>query len=352
MSTQQTGTDKMRAAVLHEPRRLEIDLVPVPEIGAGEVLLKVGANTLCGTDLRILRGEKTRGVRFPSVLGHEFAGTVAALGAGVEGFAEGDRAAMAPVVPCLRCVHCLNDRENVCANRRAMGYEFDGGLAEYVRIPAPAIASGNLFAVDADVPLAQLALAEPLACCVNGHRRSGIRLGDVVVVMGAGPIGLLHLQLALRAGAAVIVSELSDSRRAVAAELAATYVVAPDDLASTVDEVTSGVGVDATVVCIGIPSLVNDAVALTRKGGNVNIFAGLAGDGRVDIAANDIHYKELVVTGTSAMRRRDYQQALRLIVDGEVNVERLLTHEIRLEDATQAFDLAHSGAGIKVAVVP
>lgn len=344
--------EKMRAAVLHAPGRLEVETVPVPEVGAGEVLLRVGANTLCGTDLRILRGEKSRGVRFPSTLGHEFAGTVAAVGAGVSGFAEGDRAAMAPVVPCLRCVHCLNDRENVCANRRAMGYEYDGGLAEYVRIPAPAIASGNLFVVDADVPLAQLALAEPLACCVNGHRRSGIRLGDAVVVMGAGPIGLLHLQLARRAGATVIVSELSESRREVASELGASHVVAPDELAATVNDVTSGVGVDATVVCIGIPALVDDAVALTRKGGNVNIFAGLAGDGRVDIAANDIHYKELVVTGTSAMRRRDYQQALRLIVDGEVDVARLLTHEVPLEDAADAFALAQAGTGIKVAVVP
>ncbi|WP_218160431.1 zinc-binding dehydrogenase [Amycolatopsis marina] len=343
----------MQAAVLHATGHLQVDMVPTPEPGQGEVVLHVGANTLCGTDLRILRGEKTRGVRFPSVLGHEFAGTVAAVGADVQGFAEGDKAAMCPVIPCRRCVHCLHDRENVCANRRAMGYEYDGGLAEYVRIPAEAMAAGNLFPADADIPLEQLALAEPLACTVNGHRRSGIRLGDVVLVIGAGPIGLLHLQLARRAGAsAVIVSEPSPSRRAVAAKLGASHVVAPMELAATVEALTDRTGVDASIVCIGIPQLVNDAIALTRKAGNVNIFAGLPADGRVDIPANEIHYKELVVTGTSAMHRRDYEQALRLIGNGEVDVASLVTDKMPLASVVEAFELAQSGTGIKVAVVP
>ena len=343
----------MRAAVLQAPGRLEVGSVPAPEPAPGEVVLRVGAHTLCGTDLRILRGEKSRGVRFPSVLGHEFAGTVTAVGRGVEGFVEGDRAAMCPVIPCRRCVHCLHDRENVCANRRAMGYEYDGGLAELVRIPADAVSAGNLFPVDASIPLEQLALAEPLACCVNGHRRSGIGLGDVVLVIGAGPIGLLHLQLARRAGAsAVVVSELSASRQAVATRLGATHVVAPADLDQTVEAITGGVGVDASIVCIGVPQLVKDAINLTRKGGNVNIFAGLAGDGRVDIRAHEIHYKELVVTGTSAMHRRDYAQALELIANGGVDVATLVTDKVPLERAAEAFDLAQAGAGIKVAVVP
>jgi L-iditol 2-dehydrogenase len=346
-------TAVMQAAVLQAPGQLELNTVPMPKLGAGEVVLRVGANTLCGTDLRIWRGEKSRGVRFPSVLGHEFAGTVTAVGEGITGFAEGDSAAMCPVVPCGRCLHCLRDRENVCANRRAMGYEYDGGLAEFVRIPAEAMASGNLFRVSADIPMEHLALAEPLACSVNGHRRSGIRLGDTVLVIGAGPIGLLHLQLAHRAGAAaVIVSELSASRRAAAEHLGATHVIAPEDLYATVERVTHGAGVDASIVCIGIPALVNDAVALTRKGGNVNIFAGLAGDGRVDMAANDIHYKELIVTGTSAMHRRDYEQALRLITSGAVDVASLVTDRVPLTDVVKAFEMAQSGTGIKVAVVP
>lgn len=345
----------MAAAVFHGPGDIKLEEVPVPELGRDEVLVRVAANTICGTDLRILRGEKTRGVRRPSILGHEFAGTVAATGAGISGFAEGDPVAMAPVVPCLRCVHCRNDRENVCADRRAMGYEFDGGIAEYVRIPAAAIAAGNLFHVAAGLPLEQLALAEPLACCVNGFRRSAVRPGDAVVVMGAGPIGLLHTQLAVNAGAAqVIVSDLSPSRLQVARELGATTTVDAGelDLGDVVHEQTDGIGVDASIICIGIPSLVDQAVRLTRKGGSVNIFAGLAGEGVSEVSANEIHYRELVVTGTSAMRRRDYEMALRLIEGGAVDVGRLLTHRIPLADSARAFDVAASGDGLKVAIVP
>jgi L-iditol 2-dehydrogenase len=345
--------DKMRAAVFHGPGRLDVETVPVPEIGPDEILVKTGANTLCGTDLRILRGEKTRGVRRPSILGHEFSGSVAAVGRDVKDFAPGSAVAMAPVVPCLRCVHCKHDRENVCANRRAMGYEYDGALAEYVRIPAEALAAGNVFAVAEPVPFAQLALAEPLACCLNGSRRSGITLGDTVVILGAGPIGLLHAQLARRAGAAeVIVSEVSEARRETAGELGATRVVSPAELSGTVEELTHGVGADATIICIGLPQLVNDAIGVTRKGGTINIFAGLSGEGWANVAANEIHYRELVVTGTSAMRRRDYEQALRLIVDGSVDVAKLITHEVPLSRAPEAFDLAAGGSGLKVAVVP
>ncbi|PSL08057.1 L-iditol 2-dehydrogenase [Haloactinopolyspora alba] len=349
------GQGTMSAAVFHGPGDVRLEQVPVPDIGRDEVLVRVAANTICGTDLRILRGEKTRGVRRPSVLGHEFAGTVAAAGADAGGFAEGDPVAMAPVVPCLRCVHCRNDRENVCADRRAMGYEFDGAIAEYVRIPAAAIAAGNLFHVDADLPLEQLALAEPLACCVNGFGRSAVRPGDTVVVMGAGPIGLLHTQLAVNAGASrVVVSDLSPSRLRVAGELGATTTVdvSERDLLDVVHQQTGGVGADASLVCIGIPSLVDEAVRLTRKGGSVNIFAGLAGEGVSQVSANEIHYRELVVTGTSAMRRRDYEMALRLIETGAVDVGRLLTHRVPLSDAAEAFELAGSGDGLKVAIVP
>lgn len=356
-----TSKRTMAAAVFHGPGDLRLDDVPVPRIGRGEVLLRVAANTLCGTDLRILRGEKTRGVRHPSVLGHEFAGTVAAVGGELSDFTEGDTVAMAPVIPCRRCVHCRADRENVCANRRAMGYEFDGAIAEYVRVPAEAIAAGNLFTVEADdgtgaaPPLEWFALAEPLACCVNGFHRSRVDTGDTVVITGAGPIGLLHTQLARHGGAArIIVSDLSEQRLEAAAELGATTTVlgGEEDLLEVVLAETAGVGADATIICIGVAALVDEAVRLTRKGGSVNIFAGLPGEGLSQVSANEIHYRELVVTGTSAMRRRDYELALRLIESGAVNVARLLTHRVPLTEATQAFELAASGAGLKVAIKP
>lgn len=345
----------MIAAVFHGPDELAVENVPVPEIDPDEVLVKVGANTLCGTDLRILRGEKTRGVRRPSVLGHEFAGRVSEVGPRVKGFEGGMAVAMAPVIPCRKCFYCQHGMENACSNRRAMGYEFDGGLGEYVRIPAVALEAGNLFAAREELPSECLALAEPLSCCVNGHRRSRIAVDDTVLVMGAGPIGLFHVQLALLAGArTVVVSEPSSSRRAFASDLGAHVVVDPtaEDLGSVVEESTAGLGADSTIVCIGIPQLVNDAITMTRKGGRINIFAGLAGKGWAEVEANLIHYNELEITGTTAARRSDYETALRLIESGRVEVRPMITDRIPLKAATEAFTRAEGGEGLKVAVIP
>lgn len=345
----------MIAAVFHGPHEIEVREVDVPEIGPHEVLVRVGANTLCGTDGRVLRGEKTKGVRRPSILGHEFAGHVAEVGKRVQDFEVGTPVAMAPVIPCRRCFNCQNGMENACLNRQAMGYEFDGGLSEYVRIPSVALEAGNLFATREDLPAEYLALTEPLSCCVNGHRRSRIHLDDAVLILGAGPIGLFHLQLALLGGAqTVMVSEPSVSRRNYAAQLGAHVTVDPhtEDLPSVVTETTRGLGADSTIICIGIPQLVNDALSMTRKGGRINVFAGLAGRGWAEVEANLIHYNELEVTGTTAARRSDYEIALRLIESGRIDVRPMVTDRFSLKETARAIARADSGEGLKVAVVP
>ena len=345
----------MIAAVFHGPGEMEAVAVDVPDIGPDEVLVKVGANTLCGTDGRILRGEKTKGVRRPSILGHEFAGHVAKVGRRIRGFEVGMPVAMAPVIPCRRCFYCQHDMENACLNRKAMGYEFDGGLSEYVRIPSVAIEAGNLFAAREDLPSEFLALAEPLSCCVNGHRRSRVGIDSTVLILGGGPIGVFHLQLALLAGAGtVIVSEPSPFRRDFASGLGAHVVADPtvEDLPSIVAEITDGLGVDSTTICIGLPQLVNDALTLTRKGGRINIFAGLSGQGWAQVEANLIHYNELEVTGTTAARRSDYEVALRLIESGRVDVKSMVTDRFPLQRAREAIaETMTRGEGLKVAVI-
>ena len=346
----------MIAAVFHGPGEMEATEVDVPNIGPDEVLVKVGANTLCGTDGRILRGEKTKGVRRPSILGHEFAGHVAHVGRQVRGFEVGMPVAMAPVIPDRKCFYCKHGMENACSNRKAMGYEFDGGLSEYVRIPSVAIEAGNLFAAREDLPSEFLALAEPLSCCVNGHRRSRVGIDSTVLILGGGPIGIFHLQLSLLAGAGtVIVSEPSPFRRDFASGLRAQVVVDPtvEDLPSIVAETTGGVGVDSTIICIGLPQLVNDALTMTRKGGRVNIFAGLSGQGWAQVEANLIHYNELEITGTTAARRSDYEVALRLIESGRVEVKSMVTDRFPLRRASEAIaETMTGGENLKVAVVP
>jgi L-iditol 2-dehydrogenase len=345
----------MIAAIFRGPGELDVAEIETPSAGPGEVLVKVGANTVCGTDVRILRGEKTRGIAQPVVLGHEISGRVAEVGRAVRGYEVGAPVVMAPAIACLHCFYCRRDLENLCLNKRIVGNIEDGGLAEYVRIPADAVAAGNLSLAHKDLPPEQLALAEPLACCINGLENYRVELDDVVLVMGAGPIGLFHLQLALLAGArTVIVSNRSEARRDFATELGAQVTVDPtsEDLAEVVAEHTDGLGVDAAVICVGRPQLVNDALRVTRKGGRVNVFAGLAGEGWAEVEANLIHYNELVLSGASDSRRRDYDTALRLIESGRIAAERMITHRFPLKEAEKAIETSAGGEGIKVAVMP
>jgi len=345
----------MLAAVFQRPGQLEVTEVDTPDIGADEVLVKVGANTICGTDVRIFRGEKTKGISPPTILGHEMAGYVYQVGKQVRGYEVGAQVAIAPVISCHRCFYCQNGMENVCPNQKTMGYDVKGGLSEYVRIPAAAIAAGNLFVVQKDLPSEYLALAEPLACCVNGHHHSRIHLNSTVLIMGSGPIGLFHLQLSLLAGAkTVIVSDPSAPRRAVASTFGAHITVDPttEDLSSVVSEVTGGLGVDSIIICIGVPTLVNDALNMARQRGRINIFAGLAAKGWAEVEANLIHYKELEVTGSANSRRADYQTALQLIESGQIKVGPMVTDRFPLRSAREALDKVASGEGIKIAVLP
>jgi len=343
-------------AVFRGPGQLEVGEIETPRIGPDEVLVRVGANTVCGTDVRILRGEKTRGISPPVVLGHELAGHVAEVGRNVRHYEVGAPVAMAPAITCLRCYYCKRGMENVCLNKRIVGNVVDGGLAEYVRVPPEAVEHGNLFVASKDLPPEHLALAEPLACCVRGQDNYKVNVDDVVLVMGAGPIGLFHLQLALLAGArTVIVSNPSEARRKAAEGFGAHVTVDPtsEDLAEVVAEHTDGLGADVVVICIGRPALVNDALRLARKGGRVNVFAGLAGAGWAEVEANLIHYNEILLSGASDCRRADYETALRLIEGGRIDVERMVTHRFPLREAKEAIERSAAGGdGLKVAVMP
>ena len=345
----------MRAAQLAAVNDLKVEEIPTPSPGAGEVLVAVGANTICGTDLRILRGDKTSYVQLPVVLGHEAAGRVAAVGQGVDRYQVGDRVALMPGIPDRRCWACRHDLENLCEHKRIVGYSVDGGLAEYMLVLAESVDAGCLVVVESDLPSEQLALAEPLGCVVNGQRQTPVGVGDTVLIMGAGPIGLLHQQLALLSGAeAVIVSQRSPARRALAERLGATVAVDPtsQDLAEVVQEVTGGRGVDLAVICIGMPELVNEAMRLTRVAGRVNVFAGLAGKGWAEVEANLIHYRQLVVTGSSDLRRSDYETALELIASERVDTASLVTHRFPLRAVDEAFAAAAGREAVKVAVLP
>lgn len=344
----------MKALVFEGPNKIELKDVPIPELKAGELLLKVKACLICGTDIRIFRGKKTKGVRTPNILGHEFSGVVEKVGEGVDEYKTGDGVSVAPVIPCLSCYNCKHDMENVCLNRNAFGYEYDGAFAEYVKIPAKALLSGNVYHIPENVDFETIALAEPLACCINGQRNSQIKLGDIVVVIGAGPIGLMHLLLAKHSGARVIVSELNEQRRQTALDLGADLVVDPasEDLTQVVLQNTDGIGADVVIMAIGVPALVNQTLDIARKGGTVNLFAGFSVGDMPPVDVNKIHYKELNITGASASARKDHELAVKLISSGKIHVSKIISHKFSLDQAYDAFHMAESGGGIKVAIIP
>ncbi|MGE4282439.1 MAG: zinc-dependent dehydrogenase [Clostridia bacterium] len=345
----------MRAVVLYGPNDFRTAEVDKPQISEEEILIKIKASAICGTDLRILEGKKTKDVRYPSVIGHEMAGVIDEVGSSVQGYAVGDRVAIAPVIPCHGCYYCLSGRENACQNRVAIGYQFDGGFAEYVKIPAIAIKYGHVVKLPGHVSFEEGALAEPLSCCINGIKKAGVALNDTVLIVGAGPIGLMHLQLAKAAGASkVIVSEPIENRRMMAGKFGADIVVNPvsENLKEIIMQHTDGYGADKIIMAIGVPSIVNDTLKLARKGGTINLFAGFAGTGECTIEANVIHYNEINVNGTSAFTRLDYMSAVSLIASGKVNVKDLVSHVYKIGDFTKAYETCKSGEGVKVLIEP
>lgn len=342
----------MKAAVLKAVNEIGCETVAAPKLAPGDLLIKVRAATICGTDIRILRGRKTAGVRYPSVLGHEFSGEIADTG-GHPQFHVGQAVAVCPAFACGSCDACTRGSENLCRNLVAMGYEIDGAFADYVRVPAQGVASGNVFPLPQGLSFEAAALAEPLSCVINGQERVGVSLGDTVAVLGAGPIGLLHVQLAKLSGASkIIVSQRSALRRDAALAAGADHVINPQDenVVERVRALTGGAGVDVAICAIGDPGLANDAIRMVRPRGRVSLFAGFVKGLQAELDVNAIHYSELVVTGAFGLTRRQFGLALDLIASGKINAPSLISHRFPLEDFKAAVATAEQGSAIKVAI--
>ncbi|MCB1377514.1 MAG: zinc-dependent dehydrogenase [Alphaproteobacteria bacterium] len=343
----------MKAGVLKDVNEVSYMSIPDPDLSPGDLLLKVKAATVCGTDIRILRGKKTAGIRYPSVLGHEFAGVVVENGGHAQ-FKPGQAVCVCPQFSCGHCEYCIRGAENLCRNMTAMGYEIDGAFAEYVRIPASGVASGNVFSMPEGLSFEKASLAEPLSCVMNGQEQVGVHMGDVVAILGAGPIGILHVKLARRTGARmIIVSEPNPLRREAALQAGADLVVDPvsEDVVARVRAVSDGLGADVAIVAIGVPSLANDAIRLVRHRGRVSLFAGFSKGVLAELDVNAIHYNELIVTGSFGLTRLQFDRALKMIASGHFELDSLLTHRFGLEDIVAALSTAEQGSAIKVAIV-
>ena len=329
----------MRAAVLTEPGRLEIEDRPRPDPAPDEVLVAVGEVGVCGSDLHYYEHGRIGDyvVESPLVLGHEAAGEVVAVGDDAAPLERGDRVALEPGVPCRRCDHCKRGEYNLCTDVTFMATPpDDGAFAEYVAWPAD-------FAhrLPDGVSVREGALCEPLSVGIHAARRGDIGVGDAVLVTGAGPIGLLAMAAARAAGAAtVLVSDVVDAKRRRAADRGADATVDPrnEDLEATVADHTDGEGADVVIEASGAKSAVAGSLDAVRRGGTV-VFVGLADEAEVPLDVLDIVDNELDVRG-SFRYRNAYPAAVELLADGAVDVTELVDFEAELEDADEALQRA------------
>jgi L-iditol 2-dehydrogenase len=347
----------MLAAVYHGPDDVRVEQIPLPEIGADEILLKVVSACVCGTDLRIWHGHHRLyppgTVRVP---GHEVVGEIVQVGGQVRGVIQGQRVFVAPNMGCGHCRQCVSGNNNRCANYAAFGVTIDGAFAEYMRVPATAIQQGNLIPVQVGVDPAMAALIEPFACVLRGQNVLNIQPADLVLVMGAGPIGIMHILLArLRGARRVLVSELDDDRLTQAARLGADRVIdiSQENLGAVVSEESQGEGVDVVIVAAPAPQAQESALQLAAIGGRINFFGGLPKDSpMIAFDSNQVHYKELIVTGTTACSTLDCWQAAGIVNSGKIDLSPLISLRFPLTEANQALAAAENRKALKVVMQP
>ncbi len=337
---------KMLAAVFEGKGRLNLKEVLTPEIKKpDEVLLQVERASICGTDMRILEVPPGHPATEGVILSHEYTGKVLEVGEAVTQFKKGERVVVDPNVTCGNCSYCKMGIPNMCENMTTLGIFINGGFARYNVVPAKV-----LHKISADL-LAELAVfTEPLSCVVSATQRLKVHPGEVVVVLGAGPIGLLFIQMFKASGAGkIIVSEISEYRAKFAYESGASRVVNPlkDNLERIVKEETI-VGADVVVDAVGI--LVKSAMAIVRRGGRILLF-GQNYQARAQVAQNDITKNELTVMG-SFITRFTFPFAIKIIESKVLDLEKLITDKLPLEDIHKGIEAMRKGEAIKVIITP
>jgi L-iditol 2-dehydrogenase len=341
------------AARLYGKNDLRVTEVPVPEITDGEILLRVKAGAVCGTDLRMFQnGADGVDENHPLTLCHEFAGVIEKTGKNVEGLSEGQRVSVAPNIGCGVCDRCVSGNSHHCKSLTALGVQMDGGFAEFVRIPEPAVRHGNVTPLPDSVSFAAAAANEAFACVYNAFERYEVFPGDVVVIIGAGAIGLMHAKLALMAGASkVLLNDLSRPRLEECAAIEPRIITVADGLADRVAKETDG-GADVVITACSVAVVQQSAFSLAGLNGRVNFFGGLPkGKENVALDTNQIHYKQLTVTGTTRSTHAHYRSTLDFIAKGLIDMDPLITHTFPLRDVQKAFDNAAGAVGLKQAIV-
>jgi L-iditol 2-dehydrogenase len=346
----------MLVARFYAPGDIRLEQAPEPTAGPGQLKIAVVNCSTCGTDVKISRHGHHH-IRPPRVIGHEIAGRIVEVGEGVTGWAEGDRVQVIAAIPCGTCVECSDGRFTVCSRQESMGYHYDGGFAEYMIIPESVLAVDGVNRVPDNIDLAEASVAEPLACVLNGQEIAGVGEGDTVVVMGAGPIGCLHVRLARARGAAkVYLVDLNRGRLDMSADIVqpdASICGAETDAVEEVLRLTDGRGADVVITAAASGRAQEDALRMVSRSGRISFFGGLPKDAPIiQLDSNAVHYREISIFGANGSSPEHNRRALELISSGAVPVSDLITERMSLSDVHKAIETVASGTAIKVTIQP
>ena len=345
----------MKAFVYEKAGLSRLREFPRPRAARESAVIRVLACSVCGTDLRAWQHGSAR-ITPPRITGHELCGEIVEIGPDCTGFAVGDRVSVVPAIGCGECPSCLKGYTNLCDNLQTIGFQFDGGFAEYMEVPAVAFRRGHVYKTPQGVPDEQAALAEPIACVVNGQEFLRISQGDSVAIFGSGFIGCMHAELARMSGADPVILIEPNESRAVAAHafvpFSSLIVPGKADLAAELKRLTGGRGADVLVTACAAGQAQADAVALAAKRGRISLFGGLPGDAKGFLDSNLIHYKELSVHGVHASTAPQNRKVMDWIASGKLDVRRYITRLYSLEEIEQAFRDLQNQAVFKAVIKP
>lgn len=337
----------MKAARFYEKGKLVIDDVPVREPKDNEVVIRIKYCGICGTDVHIFEGEKgSAEVNPPVILGHEFSGDVDRVGSAVKGLKPGDRVSVDPNSYCGKCYFCANGKKHLCKEMTGLGTALDGGFAEYITVP-----ENLVYPVEDNVSYEAAAMTEPISCCLHGFDLTDVKMGDTVMVVGTGNIGLIMVQLAKHAGAAKIIAvEPNDKRRAKAIELGADFGIDPlkDDTNALLAE-NKIINIDKVIDCAGLTSTNEYSVKYAGKGATVMLFGLTGPDDEMRLKPFEVFQKELTIKG-SFVNPNAFERAGRLLGTGVIKTDQIITDIVDLENIQQVFETRQYAKNGKVLI--
>ncbi|MEK6646489.1 MAG: alcohol dehydrogenase catalytic domain-containing protein [Candidatus Firestonebacteria bacterium] len=353
-----SSNDKMKAAVLERIGEIVVKEVDIPVCPEDSILIKVEACAICGSDLRIFKKVDKR-VKFPQIIGHEIAGRIVKIGRMVKGFKIGDRVISLPGPSCGKCIYCKEGFDTQCLNMIHIGYNWPGGFAQYHIPPSRSLKKGRCFInkIPDNLPFEEACIAELLGCCINAQEFSNVRKNDSVAIIGGGPAGCMHIELAkLRGANKVFLVQRSQTRLKMAKNKfnADVFISSQsEDFVERILKETNGYGVDVVIVACSSKEAQEKSLKIIKGKGRINFFGGLsADDSIINIDSNIVHYKECIIQGSQSSTGIHNRKALKLFSDRKINAKDFITHIFPLSRIKEAIKIAETGMGLKIVVKP